>query len=188
MMLALLADRESVATMAMKNMGIDLDKMAKDVEAQLGGAPHLSPQTGLMVPFTPRAKKILEMALIEARSMSHKYAGTEHLLLALIKDTGSAIEPIFSALSRPESVAPGSLPIYNMIRTQVERILKGRDTEKASNEADDLMEELLNLVCGAMPLAWCTGRYDDDAQQWEKAAFGLVRRVMEYQKRNGEAG
>jgi ATP-dependent Clp protease ATP-binding subunit ClpC len=73
---------------------------------------------GQMLPFTPRAKKVLEIAANEARSMSHKYIGTEHLLLALIKDTESAAANALIATGLE----------YERLKEEIGKVLRGGES------------------------------------------------------------
>jgi ATP-dependent Clp protease ATP-binding subunit ClpA len=84
---------------ALRAIGIDLDEVRRRVEATFGeGAleritpsgrrrrrTRCIPSTG-RVPFTPRAKKVLELALRESRALHHQYIGTEHILLGLVRE------------------------------------------------------------------------------------------------------
>jgi ATP-dependent Clp protease ATP-binding subunit ClpC len=79
---------------------------------------------GQMLPFTPRAKKVLEIAANEARSMSHKYIGTEHLLLALMKDTESAAA---------NALASAGLE-YDKVKEEINRVLRGGESPGAAKE------------------------------------------------------
>jgi ATP-dependent Clp protease ATP-binding subunit ClpC len=82
-LLGLAAEGEGVAARALQALGIGLEKVRAEVENVIGrgeGAPQ--GQIG----FTPRAKRVLELAFEEARQLSHTYIGTEHILLGLIHE------------------------------------------------------------------------------------------------------
>src|SRR6266508_2215548 len=82
-LLGLVHEGEGVAALALTSMGIGLDAVRKQVEEiirQGKAAP-----TG-HIPFTPRAKKILELSLREALQLGHNYIGTEHILLGLLRE------------------------------------------------------------------------------------------------------
>jgi hypothetical protein len=83
LLLGLLSEREGVACEALESLGISLEAVRRDVE-ELIGKGETSP-TG-HVPFTPRAKKVLEISLREALQLSHNYIGTEHILLGLVRE------------------------------------------------------------------------------------------------------
>ncbi|MCK4533402.1 AAA family ATPase, partial [bacterium] len=83
-LLGLVALGEGVAATVLINLGVDLEKVRKAVEKIVGVGESVLVLGE--VPFTPRAKKVLELAVEEARKMQHRYVGTEHLLLGLIRE------------------------------------------------------------------------------------------------------
>jgi ATP-dependent Clp protease ATP-binding subunit ClpC len=85
-LLGLIQEGSGVAANVLKNLGLDLAKIRHEVEKTVqAGQP--SAVTG-QLPFTPRAKKVLEFAVDEATALGHNYIGTEHLLLGLLRETG----------------------------------------------------------------------------------------------------
>ena len=82
-LLGLIQEGEGVAAKALESMGISLDAVRTEVKDIIGTGGH--PPSGY-IPFTPRAKKVLELALREALQLGHKYIGTEHILLGLIRE------------------------------------------------------------------------------------------------------
>ncbi|HIG10981.1 MAG: ATP-dependent Clp protease ATP-binding subunit [bacterium] len=83
-LLGLVQEGSGVAANVLKQMQIDLDKIRDEVEKIVKTGPSMVTQGQL--PFTPRAKKVLELSLEEASNLGHNYIGTEHLLLGLIKE------------------------------------------------------------------------------------------------------
>ncbi len=82
-LLGLVREEEGVAARVLVNLGIGLSKVRSAVEFIIGrGEKPGSGETGL----TPRAKKVIELAIDEARQMGHNYIGTEHLLLGLLRE------------------------------------------------------------------------------------------------------
>ncbi|OGR94601.1 MAG: hypothetical protein A2016_01020 [Elusimicrobia bacterium GWF2_62_30] len=83
-LLGLIALSEGVASQVFQNLGIDLRKVRAEIEKIVGTGDNMM----LLgeIPFTPRAKKVLEYAVEEAQHMSHSYIGTEHILLGLIRE------------------------------------------------------------------------------------------------------
>ena len=79
-LLGLVAEREGVAAQALHRLDVTLDAVRNEVEAMVTGS---WPTTG-SPPFTPRAKKVLELSLREAMQLGHNYIGTEHLLLGIV--------------------------------------------------------------------------------------------------------
>jgi len=82
-LLGLLNEGEGIAAKAMESLGIGLDSVRDEVVKIIG--PGQQAPTG-HIPFTPRAKKVLELSLREALQLGHNYIGTEHLLLGLIRE------------------------------------------------------------------------------------------------------
>lgn len=82
-LLGLLKEGEGIAARVLKNKGIDLDTVRQQVEAAVGKGQQ---QVGQVVGYTPRTKTVLELSVEEARNLGQSYVGTEHLLLALIRE------------------------------------------------------------------------------------------------------
>jgi len=82
-LLGLIHEGEGVAAQALESVGATLDALREQVE-ELVGKGQTAP-TG-HIPFTPRAKRVLELSLREALQMNHSYIGTEHVLLGLIRE------------------------------------------------------------------------------------------------------
>ena len=80
----LVQEGSGVAANVLKNMAIDLNKIHTEVEKTVKTGP--SKVTMGQLPFTPRAKKVLELSMEEASNLGHNHIGTEHLLLGLIKE------------------------------------------------------------------------------------------------------
>src|SRR5919202_775093 len=82
-LLGLIHEGEGVAAKALESLGISLEAVRQQVE-EIIGQGQAAP-TG-HIPFTPRAKKVLELSLREALQLGHNYIGTEHILLGLIRE------------------------------------------------------------------------------------------------------
>jgi ATP-dependent Clp protease ATP-binding subunit ClpC len=82
-LLGLIHEGEGVAAMALESLGISLETVRNKVEETIGAGE--SPPSG-HIPFTPRAKKVLELSLREALQLGHNYIGTEHILLGLVRE------------------------------------------------------------------------------------------------------
>jgi ATP-dependent Clp protease ATP-binding subunit ClpA len=83
LLLGLLRDAESLAARTLHELGIGLEMVRGDVEKIIG---HGGETPGGHIPFTPRAKKVLELSLREALQLGHNYIGTEHILLGLVRE------------------------------------------------------------------------------------------------------
>lgn len=82
-LLGLIAEGEDVAARSLLSLGISIDQVRGEVERIIGRGGH--PTQG-QIGFTPRSKRVLELAFDEARRLGHTYIGTEHLLLGLIRE------------------------------------------------------------------------------------------------------
>ncbi len=83
-LLGLCREPEGIAARALENLGVDIEALAIEIEQQV--QPGSAAVSGEEIAFTPRAKKVLELAVEEARRFSHSYIGTEHILLGLLKE------------------------------------------------------------------------------------------------------
>ncbi len=82
-LLGIISEGESLAAKVLETLGVNLAKVRQEVEAIVGRGGQTVQQE--MV-FTPRAKRVIELAFEEARQLNHNYIGTEHLLLGLIRE------------------------------------------------------------------------------------------------------
>ena len=101
-LLGIVSEGDGVGAQALQSLGISLQAVREKVEEAIGmagSAPSGSP------PFTPRAKKVLELSLREALQMNHDYIGTEHLLLGLVRQgDGIAISTLRTLGADPPRV------------------------------------------------------------------------------------
>jgi ATP-dependent Clp protease ATP-binding subunit ClpC len=94
-LLGLLAEGEGIAGQTLQRAGITLDAARAEIEKIIGRG-EAAPRGH--VPFTPRAKKVLELALREAIHLGHSYLGTEHILLGLIREGEGVAVRVLAAL------------------------------------------------------------------------------------------
>src|SRR6185369_6291395 len=94
-LLGLILEGEGVGALALQNLGVNLEDVRQQVEDLLGRGQQ-GPSGH--IPFTPRAKKVLELALREALQLGHNYIGSEHLLLGLIREGESTAAQILAKL------------------------------------------------------------------------------------------
>jgi ATP-dependent Clp protease ATP-binding subunit ClpC len=83
MLLGLIHEGEGVAAKSLESLGISLEGARSQVEEIVDQGQQAPPDN---IPFTPRAKKMLELSLREAAQLGHDYIGTEHILLGLIRE------------------------------------------------------------------------------------------------------
>ena len=83
-LLGLVKEGSGVAANVLKNLDVDLRKIRLEVEKLVQSGPEMVTMGKL--PQTPRAKKVIEYSMEEARSLNHNYVGTEHILLGLLRE------------------------------------------------------------------------------------------------------
>ncbi|MCE2463065.1 MAG: ATP-dependent Clp protease ATP-binding subunit [Dehalococcoidia bacterium] len=109
-LLGLVRETEGVAARVLANLGVDLGKVRSAVEFIIGrGERPAQGEIGL----TPRAKKVVELAVDEARRMNHTYIGTEHLLIGLLREGEGVAAGVLESLS----------VTLDKVRTETHRIL-----------------------------------------------------------------
>ncbi len=83
-LLGLIQEGSGVAANVLKNLGVEITKIRSEIEKNVQSGPSMV--TMGQLPFTPRAKKVLELSMEEANELGHNYIGTEHLLLGLLRE------------------------------------------------------------------------------------------------------
>jgi ATP-dependent Clp protease ATP-binding subunit ClpC len=111
-LLGLIHEGEGVAAKALESLGISLEAVREKVEETIG--PAGTATTG-SPPFTPRAKKVLELSLREALQLGHNYIGTEHMLLGLVREGEGVAAQVLVSLGADLS----------RVRQQVIQLLSG---------------------------------------------------------------
>lgn len=101
LMLGLIREGSGVAAKALENAGITADGVRAKIDEYIGIKPALPQDTEL--PLTPRTKRILEISALEARRLGHSYVGTEHLLMAIIRDGDGVAARIIMSMGIPLS-------------------------------------------------------------------------------------
>lgn len=95
-LLGLLRENEGVAAKVLSNLGVDVHKVRSAVEFIISRGDQVVPgEIGL----TPRSKKVIELAIDEARNMNHNYIGTEHLLLGLVREGEGIAADVLESLN-----------------------------------------------------------------------------------------
>src|ERR1700741_3657163 len=125
LLLALIHEGEGVAARALEAMGISLDAVRQQVETIIGRGTE---QVSGHIPFTPRAKRVLELSLRESSQLGHAYIGTEHILLGLIREGQGVAAKVLVQLGAD----------LNRVRQQVIQLLHGHAGEEAAREGGAL--------------------------------------------------
>ncbi len=139
-LLGLIGEGTGVAAKVLKSMGVNLKDSRVEVEKIIGRGSGF---VAVEIPFTPRAKRVLELSLEEARQLGHNYIGTEHLLLGLIREGEGVAARVLENLGVD----------LTKVRTQVVRMLgetaevtTGSGTSKGSVKTATLDEFGTNLT------------------------------------------
>ena len=115
-LIGLVKEEEGIASQVLSGLGVNIDKVIEEVERLVGRGEY---QQANEVSFTPRAKKVLELASQEASQLKHNYIGTEHILLGLIKEgSGVAIRILADLGVNPEDVYSGVMKVLMESETQ----------------------------------------------------------------------
>ncbi|MEN9406626.1 MAG: hypothetical protein RLZ12_910 [Bacillota bacterium] len=93
-LLGLLLEKEGIAAKALVLLGVGLDKIRNEIEQLIGRGDKGATE----VAYTPRAKKVIELSMDEARKLGHTYVGTEHILLGLIREGEGVAARVLSNL------------------------------------------------------------------------------------------
>ena len=121
LLLGLIREEDGIAYKALTNLGINLVDVRLQVEDLIGKG--VSTQVG-HIPFTPRAKKVLELSLREALQLGHNYIGTEHILLGLIREGEGVAARVLLSLGAD----------LEKVRNQVIQLLSGYQGSRSNQE------------------------------------------------------
>jgi len=116
LLLGLIREGNGVAAKALKALGIGLEAVRQEVEKIIGRGQE-APSGH--IPFTPRAKKVLELSMRESKQLGHEYIGTEHILLGLIREGDGVAAQALVTLGAD----------LDRVREQVVQLLHGRQPE-----------------------------------------------------------
>ncbi len=123
-LLGLIHEGEGVAAKALESLGISLEGVRQQVEEIIGQGQQ-APSGH--IPFTPRAKKVLELSLREALQLGHNYIGTEHILLGLIREGEGVAAQVLVKLGAD----------LNRVRQQVIQLLSGYQGKEPAGTATE---------------------------------------------------
>jgi ATP-dependent Clp protease ATP-binding subunit ClpC len=115
-LLGLIREGEGVAAQALESLGIGLDAVRQQVEQVIGQGQHAPSGR---IPFTPSAKKVLELSLREALQLGHNYIGTEHILLGLTREGDGVAAQVLVKLGAE----------LNRVRQQVIQLISGQQPQ-----------------------------------------------------------
>ena len=146
LLLGLVREGEGVAAQVLRKLGVELDKVRSAIEHIIGrGDRIVLGQIGL----TPRAKKVIELAIDEARRLNHHYIGTEHLLLGLVREgEGIAAGVLESLGANLEKVRRATLEVLGASSTE-KVVIPPPVPEQAASLVIEGEPALICSYCGA---------------------------------------
>jgi ATP-dependent Clp protease ATP-binding subunit ClpA len=127
-LLGMIHEGEGVAAKALESLGISLEAVRAQVEEIIGQGQQ-APSGH--IPFTPRAKRVLELSLREAKELGHNYIGTEHILLGLIREGSGVAAQVLVKLGAD----------LNGVRQQVVQLLHGRAGDDLTGDGSPLPDD-----------------------------------------------
>jgi ATP-dependent Clp protease ATP-binding subunit ClpC len=167
LLLGLVKEGSGGAANLLKNLDIDLRKIQREIEKVVVAGPDLVPLGKL--PQTPRAKKVIEYSIEEARDLNHAYVGTEHLLLGLLREeAGVAAQVLINLGLKLEDVREEMLNLLG------QRTGMGEGGTLRAEEARHLPSEVLQALNELDAQIEPLKRQKKEAvaqQDFEKAAF-----------------
>ncbi len=177
-LLGLVKEGSGVAVTALNNLGVDVDKVRNEVEKLVTPQSTDGPSTPL--PFTPQAKKVLELASEEARHLGHPYIGTEHILLGLLRENESVAAQVLINLDlKLEDVRAEILDLLGasdpsttgMSSSQGGKTEKHRSSKKSGEEGNspalDAFGRDLTAAAEAKELDPVIGRSNEIERLWQ---------------------
>ncbi len=177
LLLGLIREDDGVAAKVLRNLGVELNKVRRAVEFIRGYGDHLvAGEIGL----TPRAQKVMEFAIDEARQLNHRYIGTEHLLLGLVREgTGIGASVLESLGINLEQVRMQTIQVISP-----SSMLHERDTNRSKTPILDRVSIDLTAAAYAGTLDPVIGRHEEI----ERVIQILSRRTKNNAALIGEAG
>jgi ATP-dependent Clp protease ATP-binding subunit ClpA len=149
LLLGLAHEGQGVAAKALEVLGIRLEALRSQVEEIIGRGESEAASSG-HIPFTPRAKKVLELSLRESQQLGHNYIGTEHVLLGLIREgegvAAQVLVKLGADLSRARGLVIQLLSGYAggpeaVARTRLVRMTVPDDLREAEEQLDQVRRQ-----------------------------------------------
>ncbi|MFQ5456136.1 MAG: ATP-dependent Clp protease ATP-binding subunit [Nitrospirota bacterium] len=176
LILAILREKDDIAVLIMKKMGLSLEQVRLEIERNL--PVGRSTVTFGEIPFTPRVKKVIEYSVEEARLLGHSYIGSEHLMLGLLREEEGMGGKILRSLG-------GNLLAGRQLTVNLLRKMPARDRERRSTTpALDEFGRDLTILASEGSLDPVIGRSDEI----ERVLQILNRRTKNNPVLIGEAG
>jgi len=179
-LLGLVREGEGVAAAVLASMGLNPDKIRLEVEKLV----HPGPATIISgdIPFTPKAKKVIELAMEEARGLGHNYIGTEHLLLGLVREGEGVASQVLMNLGI--DLEKARMEVMNLLGSSIPGYGPAPKAKKGKTPALDAFGRDLTKLAKEDKLDPVIGR----ANEIERVIQILSRRTKNNPVLLGEAG
>ena len=141
LLLGMIGEGTGIAAKVLKSQGVNLKEARVEVEKIIGRGSGF---VAVEIPFTPRAKRVLELSLEEARHLGHHYIGTEHLLLGLLREGEGVAARVLENLGA--DAAKIRTQVIKMVGEEKEAVGVGSGTSSGSNKTPTLEEYGTNLT------------------------------------------
>ena len=201
-LLGLLREEEGLAARVLESLDITVEEVRAQVARIVGQGDEVT--TG-QIPFTPRAKKVLELALREGLSLGHNYIGTEHILLGLVRENeGVAARILLDFDADAEKIRneirmlsgvrevkplPESPPVAVEVIVEIERLRQEKEAAIEAQRFEEAAalrnrERVLGSAAQALEVAWRarppeTATSAGELQPYEPATPPVAREVVE---------
>jgi ATP-dependent Clp protease ATP-binding subunit ClpC len=162
-LLGLLREEEGIAARVLESLDITLEEVRAQVAGIVGQGEEAT--TG-QIPFTPRAKKVLELSLREALGLGHNYIGTEHILLGLVQENDGMAVRVLRELGAD----------VTSIRDEILRLLSGARGEQPAPPP-------LRWEYGVRTLEGATETWPAQLTAWRREGWELLTVVEEGDRR-----
>ncbi|MFH1380856.1 MAG: Clp protease N-terminal domain-containing protein, partial [Candidatus Omnitrophota bacterium] len=179
-LLGLIREGEGVAAAVLASLGLNSDKIRFEIEKLV----HPGPTTIVSgdIPFTPKAKRVIELAMEEARQLGHNYIGTEHLLLGLIREGEGVASQVLMNLGLDLDKVRAE--VMNLLGSSIPGLNQGQKTKKGKTPALDAFGRDLTKLAKEGKLDPVIGRQNEI----ERIIQILARRTKNNPVLLGEAG
>jgi len=139
-LLGLVREGEGIAAKALMSLGVSTEKVQGEVEKIIGqGQSQISAMT-----YTPRAKKVIELSIDEARKLSHTYVGTEHILLGLIREGEGVAARVLNNLGI--SLAKARQQVLQLLGGDVSEAGPDKESSAGTPTLDSLARDLTQMA------------------------------------------
>ncbi|QSO47964.1 ATP-dependent Clp protease ATP-binding subunit [Alicyclobacillus mengziensis] len=139
-LLGLVREGDGIAAKALQSLGVSTEKVQAEVEKIIGTGQS---QTGAMT-YTPRAKKVIELSIDEARKLNHTYVGTEHILLGLIREGEGVAARVLANLN--VSLSKARQQVLQLLGGDVAEAGSDKDASAGTPTLDSLARDLTQMA------------------------------------------